>query len=52
MQDFVLFYVPLAPVASLARDLSSSAAWFKLTFVLDVLADVSEGARGCSCAAI
>jgi hypothetical protein len=38
MQVFVLFYLPLAPVASLARCLISLAAWFKQTFVLDVLA--------------
>jgi hypothetical protein len=37
MQDFVLFYLPLAPVASLARYLISLAAWFKLAPVLQVL---------------
>jgi hypothetical protein len=37
MQDFVLFYVPLAPVASLARYLISLAAWFKLALVPKVL---------------
>jgi hypothetical protein len=37
MQDFVLFYLPLAPVASAARYLSSLAAWFKLAPVLQVL---------------
>jgi hypothetical protein len=36
MQDLVLFYVPLAPVASLARYLISLAAWFKLAPVLEV----------------
>jgi hypothetical protein len=35
MQDLVLFYVPLAPVASLARYLISLAAWFKLSPVLE-----------------
>jgi hypothetical protein len=38
MQDLVLSDVPLAPVASFARCLSNLAAWFKQTFVLDVLA--------------
>jgi hypothetical protein len=36
MQDFVLFYVPLAPAASLARCLSSLAEWFKQAPVLEV----------------
>jgi hypothetical protein len=37
MQDFVMFNLPLAPVASLARYLISLAAWFKLSAVLEVL---------------
>jgi hypothetical protein len=37
MQDFLLFNLPLAPVASLARYLISLAAWFKQAPVLEVL---------------
>jgi hypothetical protein len=37
MQDFLLFYLPLAPLASLARDSISLAEWFKLAPVLEVL---------------
>jgi hypothetical protein len=37
MQDFVLFYVPLAPLSSLARYLISLAEWFKLAAAPKVL---------------
>jgi hypothetical protein len=55
MQDFLLFNLPLAPVASLARYLISLAAWFKQAPVLEVLVAAKslwDGRSRHTCAAI